>query len=115
EISAYWRIHAGRASRETLLAMQVSFSIAWALYAMLLVIAGFRRRYPQIRYLAIAVFMFTIGKVFMVDLSQMDAIYRVLSVLGLGAALLVTSYFYQRSAVRQGVAESAEDLRSVTR
>jgi uncharacterized membrane protein len=116
EISAYWNDHAGvRPSRATFLSMQASFSIVWALYATLLVIAGFRRRYPQIRYLAIAVFTFTIGKVFMVDLSQMDAVYRVLSVVGLGVALLITSYFYQRFAADQRIVESAEDVSRFTR
>jgi uncharacterized membrane protein len=34
--------------------------------------------------------------VFAVDLSELDRIYRVLSIIGLGITLLVTSYLYQK-------------------
>ncbi len=43
------------------------------------------------------VFVVTIVKVFAVDLAELDRIYRVLIVIGLGVTLLVTSYLYQRS------------------
>src|SRR5215475_4054752 len=44
-----------------------------------------------------AVFAVTIVKVFVVDLAALDRIYRVLSVIGLGVTLLLTSYLYQRN------------------
>jgi uncharacterized membrane protein len=44
-----------------------------------------------------SVFVVTIVKVFAVDLAQLDRIYRVLSVIGLGLTLLATSYLYQRT------------------
>jgi uncharacterized membrane protein len=34
--------------------------------------------------------------VFAIDLSELDRIYRVLSIIGLGVTLLVTSYLYQK-------------------
>jgi uncharacterized membrane protein len=34
--------------------------------------------------------------VFFVDLAQLDRVYRVLSVIGLGVLLIVASYLYQR-------------------
>jgi uncharacterized membrane protein len=38
-------------------------------------------------------------KVLTVDLPELDQLYRVASILGLGVALLVTSYLYQRFRV----------------
>ena len=52
--------------------------------------------YWPIRHMAIVVFCLTTVKVFIVDLVELDQLYRVSSVAGLGIALLVTSYLYYR-------------------
>ena len=78
------------------LARQVTLSIVWAAYGVILVALGIARRYAPIRYLAIALLAGTIGKVLFVDLAQLDRVYRVLSVIGLGVLLIVASYLYQR-------------------
>ena len=62
----------------------------------MLVIVGLKKRYAPIRYFAMVVFAITIVKVFAIDLAELDRLYRVLSVVGLGIALLLTSYLYQR-------------------
>jgi len=69
---------------------------------MALIVAGIRKRYSPIRYLAIAVFAGTIAKVFLVDLAELDQVYRVLSIVGLGVALLMTSFLYHRFRARLG-------------
>jgi uncharacterized membrane protein len=94
EIRDFWTTREAGASGR--LAQQASLSIAWAAYAVVLIVAGIRARYPPIRYLAIVVLGATILKVFAVDLSELDRIYRILSIVALGALLLVTSYLYQR-------------------
>ena len=71
-------------------------SVSWALYATVLIVAGMRKRYAPIRYFAIALFAVTIGKLFVVDLAELDRIYRITSIVGVGIALLVSSYLYQR-------------------
>jgi uncharacterized membrane protein len=43
-----------------------------------------------------AVFAVTIVKVFAVDLAELDRLYRVASIIGLGVLLLVTAFLYQR-------------------
>jgi uncharacterized membrane protein len=78
------------------LARQVTLSIVWASFALVLVAVGIARSYAPIRYLAIVLFAVTIGKVLLVDLASLDRVYRVLSVLGLGVLLIVASYLYQR-------------------
>jgi uncharacterized membrane protein len=85
---------AGAARAE--LAQQVALSIAWALYGVGLVAAGFRRDYAPARYLAIALFALTLLKVVTKDIAELDRVYQMLSVLVVGALLVAASYLYQR-------------------
>ena len=92
------------------LARQVALSVAWALYAVGLVAVGFQRQYAPARYLAIALFGLTIVKVVTKDIAELDRVYQMLSVLGVGVLLVAASYLYQRmqrtrtetSAMRNG-------------
>ena len=119
EITAFWQLRelVGRSSalsRSGHLAREVMLSITWSAYATLLVVVGLRRQFAPIRYLAIAVFAVTILKVFTVDLAALERIYRVLSIIGLGVLLLMSSYLYQRSRpVRPSLNE--DDSGMVTR
>jgi uncharacterized membrane protein len=91
EITAYWTLHGGRFARELMV------SVTWGAYATALIVIGLQRSYAPIRYFAIVVFAVTIFKVFALDMAQLDRIYRVSSVIGLGILLLLTSYLYNRS------------------
>lgn len=91
EINAYWARQNGHLQQE------LTLSVAWGLYATVLVVIGLSRDYAPLRYFAIGVLAITIGKVFFVDMAELDRIYRVGSVVGLGIVLLVTSYLYSRS------------------
>jgi uncharacterized membrane protein len=72
--------------------------VTWALYAVGLVAAGFRRAYAPARYLAIALFGLTLVKVMTKDIAELDRVYQMLSVLAVGALLVAASYLYQRVA-----------------
>jgi uncharacterized membrane protein len=101
EITAYWHVFDARqlsrsASADMHFAREMMLSITWAVYATILVIVGLIRKYAPIRYFAMAVFAVTIVKVFAIDLAELDRIYRVLSIIGLGLTLLLTSYLYQK-------------------
>jgi uncharacterized membrane protein len=91
EINAYWAARDGRLENHLML------SITWGLYGTALVVIGLARNYAPIRYCAIVVLAITIGKVFFVDMAELDRIYRVGSVIVLGILLLVTSYLYSRA------------------
>lgn len=80
------------------LTRQVALSVAWALYAVGLVAAGFWRAYAQARYLAIALFGLTLVKVMTKDIAELDRVYQMLSVLAVGVLLVAASYLYQRVA-----------------
>jgi uncharacterized membrane protein len=91
EIHAYWPFREGHLARELML------SVTWGLYATTLIVVGLRRQYAPIRYFAMVVFGITILKVFASDMAELERIYRVSSVIGLGILLLLTSYLYNRS------------------
>ena len=63
---------------------RMMLSVTWAVYATVLIVVGLWKRYAPIRYFAMTVFVITIVKVFAIDLAELDRIYRVLSVVGLG-------------------------------
>ena len=101
EITAHWHVYDTRhtsdlASTTMHFAREMTLSLTWAVYATILAIVGLIRKYAPIRYFAMTVFAITIVKVFAIDLAELDRIYRVLSIIGLGVTLLVTSYLYQK-------------------
>jgi uncharacterized membrane protein len=91
EIHAYWGRYEGHLARELMV------SVTWGVYATALIVIGLRTRYATIRYFAILLFSLTILKVFLSDMAELDRIYRVASIGGLGILLLVTSYLYTQS------------------
>ena len=95
EISFYWRIRAAEDATADL-ARLASLSIAWALYGTALIIIGINRRYAPVRYLALALLALTVGKVFLVDLSALGGIYRIIGFMGLGLSLLLGAWLYQK-------------------
>jgi len=66
------------------------------LFGAILLTAGFWRRSSFLRWQALVLLAFAIGKVFLVDVSELSQGYRILSFLGLGALLLGVSFVYQR-------------------
>ena len=109
EISAFWELRrgVGGLAENADLAKQMMLSATWAAYAAALTAAGIRRRYAPARYLAIVIFGATVLKVFLVDFSQLDSIYRIASSVVLGLLLLAASYLYQRQNDRPDGAPAA--------
>jgi uncharacterized membrane protein len=79
-----------------------ALSVLWALYAFTAMAWGLWRNDAPLRVGAILLFSVTVLKVLVVDLAGLDALYRILSVLVLGAALLIASFLYARSRRRPG-------------
>ena len=77
-------------------AYQLSLSILWALYASLLTGFGIARRIRGARILGMLLLGITILKVFFVDLSSLQTLYRMVSFIVLGLLLLAVSYSYNR-------------------
>ena len=79
-----------------------ALSVLWALYAFTAMAWGLWRDQAPLRAGAMLLFGVTVLKVLVVDLAGLDALYRILSVLVLGAALLIASFLYARSRRRPG-------------
>ncbi len=79
-----------------------ALSVLWAVYAFTAMAWGLWRDQAPLRVGAILLFGVTVLKVLTVDLAGLDALYRILSVLVLGAALLIASFLYARSRRRPG-------------
>jgi uncharacterized membrane protein len=82
-------------------ARDLSLSIAWALFALLLLLFGTSRKLGALRWVSLFLLLVTIGKVFLLDLEDLAGLYRVGSFLGLAVSLLVVSLLYQRFVFRK--------------
>jgi len=75
---------------------QLFLSAIWLLYSVALMTAGIMRHNRNVRIVSMAVFAFTILKIFLYDLSFLETLYRIFSFIGLGVILLGVSYAYQK-------------------
>ena len=78
------------------IARDFTYSALWMSYGAMLMIVGFRRRSAFVRWQALVLIAFTIGKVFLYDVSELDRGYRIVSFIVLGVLLLAISFVYQR-------------------
>jgi len=77
-------------------ARDMSYSIVWALFALLLLIVGIRKRSAATRYAGLALLGITIVKLFFHDLSQLDQLYRIGAFIAVAVIAIVASFLYQR-------------------
>ena len=96
ETIAGFQIRASLTRGDLDLAMLLTLSLIWAVYAGLLILGGFIFHYRPIRFLGIAVLALLIIKVFIFDLQELDRGYRIASFVGVGLLLLMISILYQR-------------------
>jgi uncharacterized membrane protein len=82
--------------RSVRLAEAFTYSALCMAYGAMLMIVGFWRRSSFVRWQALLLIAFTIIKVFVYDVSQLDKGYRILSFIVLGVLLLTISFVYQR-------------------
>jgi uncharacterized membrane protein len=82
------------------IARDFTYSALWMAYGAMLMVVGFWRRSAFVRWQALALIAFTIGKVFLYDVSELDRGYRIVSFIVLGALLLAISFVYQRDWLR---------------
>ena len=78
------------------IARDFTYSALWMSYGAMLMVVGFWRRSAFVRWQALALIAFTIGKVFLYDVSELDRGYRIVSFIVLGVLLLTISFAYQR-------------------
>lgn len=79
----------------------LTVSLAWVVYALVLLVLGVTRRRTGLRWASLVLLLVTIGKVFLFDLGHLQGLHRAASVAGLGVTLLLVSILYQRFVFRR--------------
>ena len=75
---------------------QMVTSVAWGVYAVLILVSGFWLKKPKLRGVGMATILLVVGKLFFVDLSQTSALLRIPLFMGFGALLLLIGYLLQK-------------------
>jgi uncharacterized membrane protein len=100
EIHSYWwfRQWQGnwRLMHDYRMYAQFTYSAFFMAFGAVLLGVGFLRRSAYLRWQALVLLAIAIGKVFLVDVSELSQGYRIISFIGLGALLLGVSFVYQR-------------------
>jgi uncharacterized membrane protein len=87
--------------RDPAIVKHVVLSVLWALTGFAAVIVGFRRNIAPLRYAALALLGVTLLKIFVVDMAEVKAVWRILSFIAVGGLLLGVSYLYHRQFERR--------------
>jgi uncharacterized membrane protein len=78
-----------------------TYSFVWLLFGVALLALGFWRQSAAPRHAGMALVCIVVAKVFLIDMAGLQGLLRVLSFLGLGAALLGLGYAYRRLGFEQ--------------
>ena len=76
---------------------QMALSVVWAAYAAALAAYGFARRVAVIRWAALVLFAVTVVKAMLVDIADLDKLYRIIVFFVLGILLLLVAWGYHRA------------------
>lgn len=75
---------------------RVVYPVAWALLSFWLVVRGIMKKRRSLRLLGLALFSFTLGKLFFLDVWDMPPGGRITAFILLGLLLLIVSFMYQK-------------------
>jgi hypothetical protein len=78
------------------LARDMTYTIAWALFALTLLVLGLWKRNAPTRYAGIGLLGVTLLKLFLHDLANIDNGYRIGALIGVALIALAASFLYQR-------------------
>jgi uncharacterized membrane protein len=77
-------------------ARDMTYSIAWALFALVLLVIGILRKIPAPRYAALGLLSVTLLKLFFHDLARLNQLYRIGAFFGVAVIAMLASFAYQR-------------------
>ena len=77
-------------------ARDMTYSIAWALFAFALLLIGMKRKMRFVRYAGLALLIVTLVKLFLHDLGNLSQLYRIGAFMAVAVILIVASFVYQR-------------------
>jgi uncharacterized membrane protein len=88
-------------------ARDMTYSIAWALFALVLLLVGMRRKTKWVRYAGVALLLVTLAKLFLHDFPSLGPLYRIGAFIAVAVILIVASFVYQRFLAPEKKTESA--------
>ena len=74
---------------------QAWVSVLWGLYAIGLLVSGFTWDKERVRFTGMATIFLVVAKLFLVDLSQLQALWRILLFIGFGGVFVLLGYYLQ--------------------
>lgn len=77
-------------------ARDMTYSIAWALFALVLLVYGILKKIPGARYAAMGLLCVTLLKLFFHDLAQLGQLYRIGAFVGVAVIAMLASFAYQK-------------------
>lgn len=81
-------------------ARDMTYTIAWGLFALGLLVIGIGLRVRGARFAAIGLLVLTLIKLFLHDLARIDSIYRIGALIGVAIIAFVASFLFQRFFAR---------------
>jgi uncharacterized membrane protein len=82
-------------------------TISWGIYGAVLLVIGLRKNLNRFRQVALGTLVLMVAKLFLVDLAELETIWRVLLFMGFGAVFLLLSYYFPK--LWRGNTESTPD------
>lgn len=82
-------------------ARDMTYSIAWALFSLALLVIGLVKQIAAARYAALALLGVTLLKLFFHDLARLAQLYRIGALIGVAVIAIVASFLYQRFSSTQ--------------
>jgi uncharacterized membrane protein len=86
----------GGLAPDMMLKRHMTYSIAWGLFALTLLVVGIVKGVPASRYAAIGLLSVTVLKLFFYDLAHLDQLYRIGALIGVAVVATLASFAYQR-------------------
>jgi uncharacterized membrane protein len=106
EISHFFTPEGGRVRLfdfGNLFARDLSYTVAWALFALVLVVVGLMKRLAPARYAGLGLLGLTLLKLFFHDLASLAQLYRVGALAGVAVVAIGASFLYQKFLSRDEV------------
>jgi hypothetical protein len=81
---------------------QMALSVVWGVYAVGILAIGFWRRVREVRIAALCLLAVVAAKVLLIDMAQVQQIFRIVSFVVVGLMMIFASYLYHRLELRLG-------------
>ena len=77
-------------------AREMTCTISWALFALVMIVVGIVKKLPVARYAAMVLLCVTLVKLFFHDLAHLNQLYRIGAFIGVAVIAMLASFAYQK-------------------